>query len=114
MLKADIIRLRHMVDATNQALTFVAEKSRSELETDQLLTLALVKLIEIFGEAASKITRDAKSQTQEIPWADIVAMRNRLIHGYFDVNLDIIWRTVTEEMPPIARQIENLLSSDDL
>jgi len=82
MLKADIIRLRHMVDATNQALTFVAEKSRSELETDQLLTLALVKLIEIFGEAASKITRDAKSQTQELPWADIVAMRNRLIHGY--------------------------------
>ena len=114
MLKADIIRLRHMVDATNQALTFVAEKSRSELETDQLLTLALVKLIEIFGEAASKITRDAKSQTQEIPWADIVAMRNRLIHGYFDVNLDIIWRTVNEEMPPIARQIENLLSSNDL
>jgi len=114
MLKADIIRLRHMVDATNQALTFVAEKSRSELETDQLLTLALVKLIEIFGEAASKITSDAKSQTQEIPWADIVAMRNRLIHGYFDVNLDIIWRTVNEEMPPIARQIENLLSSNDL
>ena len=114
MLKADIIRLRHMVDATNQALTFVAEKSRSELETDQLLTLALVKLIEIFGEAASKITRDAKSQSQEIPWADIIAMRNRLIHGYFDVNLDIIWRTVNEEMPPIARQIENLLSSNDL
>lgn len=114
MLKADTVRLQHMVDAANQALTFVAEKSRSELERDQLLALALVKLIEIFGEAASKITREPKSQSPEIPWADIIAMRNRLIHGYFDVNLDIIWRTVNEEIPPIARQIEILLSSNDL
>jgi uncharacterized protein with HEPN domain len=114
MLKADTVRLQHMVDAANQAFTFVAEKSRSELESDQLLALALIKLIEIFGEAASKITRETKSQSMEIPWADIIAMRNRLIHGYFDVNLDIIWRTVNEEMPPIARQIESLLSSNDL
>jgi uncharacterized protein with HEPN domain len=114
MLKADTIRLQHMVDAANQALSFVAEKSRNELERDQLLALAPVKLIEIFGEAASKITRETKSRSPEIPWADIIAIRNRLIHGYFDVNLEIIWRTVNEEMPPIARQIENLLSSDDL
>jgi uncharacterized protein with HEPN domain len=114
MLKADTVRLQHMVDAANQALTFVAEKSRSELDRDPLLALALVRLIEIFGEAASRVTREAKSKSREIPWADIIAMRNRLIHGYFDVNLDIIWRTVNEEMPPIARQIENLLSSDDL
>jgi uncharacterized protein with HEPN domain len=92
MLKADVVRLQHMVDAANQALAFVAEKSRSEFENDQVLALALVKLIEIFGEAASKITRDMKSQSPQIPWADIIAMRNRLIHGYFDVNLDIVWQ----------------------
>jgi uncharacterized protein with HEPN domain len=113
MLKADAIRLRHMIDAADQALAFVADKPRTELDKDQALALALVKLIEIFGEAASKISRDVKSQSPEIPWPDIIAMRNRLIHGYFDVNLDIIWRTVNEEMPPIARQIERLLSSSD-
>jgi uncharacterized protein with HEPN domain len=113
MLKADTVRLQHMMDAANQALSFVAEKSRTELDKEQALALALVKLIEIFGEAASKVTREVKSQSPEIPWADIIAMRNRLIHGYFDVNLDIIWRTVNEEMPLIARQIENLLSSTD-
>jgi uncharacterized protein with HEPN domain len=114
MLKADTARLQHMVDAANQALSFVAEKTRAALDNDQALALALVKLIEIFGEAASKITQDVKSQSPEIPWADIIAMRNRLIHGYFDVNLDIIWQTVTEEMPPIAKQIESLLSLDNL
>jgi uncharacterized protein with HEPN domain len=113
MLKPETVRLQYMVDAANQALTFVAKKSRSELEGDQVLALALVKLIEIFGEAAGKVTRELKSQSPEIPWSDIIAMRNRLIHGYFAVNLEIIWRTVNDEMPPIARQIENLLSSHD-
>ena len=110
MLKADIVRLQHMVDAANQATSFVARKSRTELDNDQPVALALVKLIEIFGEAASRLGRDVKAQYPEIPWADIIAMRNRLIHGYFDVNLDIVWRTVTEEMPPIVKQIESLLA----
>jgi uncharacterized protein with HEPN domain len=104
MLNPDIVRLQHMVDAANEALSFIADKSKSEVETDRALALALVKLIEIVGEAASKISRELRSQSPEIPWVDIVAMRNRLIHSYFDVNLDIVWQTVTEELPPVVRQ----------
>lgn len=114
MLKPDIVRLQHMVDAANEALSFVADKSNAELETDRALALALVKSIEIVGEAASKVSRELRSRSPEIPWADIVSMRNRLIHSYFDVNLDIVWQTVTEELPPLVTQLEKLLASSEL
>jgi uncharacterized protein with HEPN domain len=113
MLKPDIVRLQHMVDAANEALSFVAQKSRTDLATDRALALALVKSIEIVGEAASKVSRELRSQSPEIPWTDIVAMRNRLIHSYFDVNLDIVWQTVTVELPPLVKQIQELLATGD-
>lgn len=112
MLKPDIVRLRHMVDAANEALSFIADKSRSELEKDRALALALVKSIEIFGEAASKVSRELRSESPEVPWANIIAMRNRLIHSYFDVNLDIVWQTVTEELPPVITRLQELLGAD--
>jgi uncharacterized protein with HEPN domain len=114
MLKPDIVRLQHMVDAANEALSFVAEKSKTELRTDRALVLALVKSIEIVGEAASKVSRELRSRSPEIPWVDIVAMRNRLIHSYFDVNIDIVWQTVTEEPSPLVTQLEKLLASSKL
>ena len=113
MLKPDIVRLQHMVDAASEALSFIADKSKNELESDRTLALALVKSIETFGEAANKVSRELRSQCSEIPWADIIAMRNRLIHSYFDVNLDIVWQTVTEELPLVVTQIQKLLEADN-
>ena len=113
MLKADYVRLRHMLDAANEALSFVAEKSRIELDMDRALALALVKSLEIIGEAASRISPDFRSQSPDLPWTDLVAMRNRLIHAYFDVNLDIVWQTVTDELPPLVKLLEQLLVSSD-
>jgi uncharacterized protein with HEPN domain len=103
-----------MIDAANEALSFVAGKPKSELENNRTLMLAIVKSIEIVGEAAGKISRDVKAQSPEIPWSDIVAMRNRLIHSYFDVNIKIVWQTVTEELPPLVIQLEKLLASREL
>ena len=109
MQNADIIRLRHMLDAAREAVSFVAGKSRQELDDNRILVLSTVKDIEILGEAASKVSEEGRDACPEIPWRDIVAMRNRLIHGYFDINLDIVWHTVTEELPPIIRQLEMIL-----
>lgn len=114
MLKPDKVRLQHMVDAANEALSFVAHKSRTELTTDRALALALVKSIEILGEAACRVSRELRSQSPEIPWTDIIAMRNRLIHSYFDVNLDIVWQTVTAELPPLVDQLEKLLATSEV
>jgi uncharacterized protein with HEPN domain len=112
MLKSDIVRLQHLVDAAKEALSFIAGKSKADLFTDRKLALAVVKSIEIAGEAASKISRDLRANAPQIPWQDIVAMRHRLIHGYFDINLDIVWKTVKEELPPLISEFEKLLASE--
>ena len=114
MLKADNVRLLHMIDAANEALSFVRGKSRTELDADRRLTLALVKSIEIIGEAASRTSAEFRAQSPEVPWADLVAMRNRLIHAYFDVNLDIVWHTITRELPPLVKLLEQLATPGDL
>ena len=109
----DLIRLSHMRDAAREASSFVAGKSRFDLSHDRQLTLALVKSIEIVGEAAAKITDESKQALSEIPWRDIIAMRNRLIHVYFDLDLDILWETVTKELPLLLQVIEDSLQSEN-
>ena len=106
MLSEDSIRLNHMRDATREALSFIAGKTRDDLDIDRQLVLALVKSIEIIGEAAAKTSRGFKTTSTDIPWRDIIAMRNRLIHAYFDIDLDILWQTVTTELPPLLENLE--------
>lgn len=113
MSRADVVRLRHMIDAAKDAVFFSEGKQASDLATDRKLSLALVKSIEIIGEAATRVSPETRSKSPDIPWVDIVSMRNRLIHAYFDINLDILWKTVSEELPPLIVQIEKLLDSFD-
>lgn len=89
MLRHDEIRLRHMLDAAREAVSFARDRVRGDLETDRQLVLSLVKDIEIVGEDAVQITECTRRQTPEIPWPEIAAMRNRLVHAYFSINLDI-------------------------
>ena len=111
MRKDDRIRLRHMLDAAREAQSFVASRSRSDLDHDRLLLLALVKDVEIIGEAASRVSEETRLEWADIPWQDIVATRHRLIHGYLDIDLDIVWSTVTDDLPPLAAQLERVLAS---
>lgn len=97
---ADVIRVRHMLAAAQEAVGFAAGRQRAQLDHDRMLVLAVVKALEIIGEAASKISPAAREATPNVPWQAIIGMRNRLIHGYFDINLDIVWTTVTDELPP--------------
>jgi uncharacterized protein with HEPN domain len=101
-----------MLDATREAQGFVASRSRSDLDHDRLLLLALVKSVEIIGEAAARVSAETRLEWADIPWQDIVAMRHRLIHGYFDIDLDIVWNTVTEDLPHLAALLEIALASE--
>jgi uncharacterized protein with HEPN domain len=98
-----------MRDACLEALSFVKEKSRSHLNDDRMLVLSLVKCIEIVGEAASRVSDDMKSEHSDIPWREITGMRNRLIHAYFDVDLDVVWKTVNDELPGLVKKIEPIV-----
>lgn len=106
MQRDDAIRLRHMLDAAKEARSFIQNKTRSSLDTERQLELALVKCIEIIGEAANRITNECRKDLPQIPWANIVGMRNRLIHAYFDINRDILWTTVSEDLPPLIAELE--------
>jgi len=79
-----------MLDSAEEAVEFAAGKSRKDFDDNRKLLLAIIKSIEIIGEAASKISEARKVENDNIPWKDIIGMRNRLSHGYFDVNLDIV------------------------
>ena len=111
MQSTDLVRMRHMLDAAREAVSFIAGKNRQDLDANRMLTLSLVKDVEILGEAASKVSEEGKRACPDIPWRDIIAMRNRLIHGYFDVDLNIVWQTVTDELPPIIQQLEKSLKT---
>jgi uncharacterized protein with HEPN domain len=100
-----------MLDTAREAESFSRNKSRRSLDTDRKLALALVKCIEIIGEAAAQISNESREALPQIPWSDIIAMRNRLIHAYFDINLDILWKTVIEDLPPLISELEKILDS---
>jgi uncharacterized protein with HEPN domain len=112
MRKDDQIRLRHMLEAAREALSFAENRTRKDLDTDRKLELALVKAIEIIGEAAVQATQECRDASPQIPWDSIIGMRNRLIHAYFDVNRDILWNTVTDDLPPLIAELERILGSE--
>jgi len=106
LVNKDKVRLSHMLDYSREAVEFLQGKSRSDLDSDRVLQLALVRLIEIVGEAASHISRKVQSQHPQIPWPQIISMRNRLIHGYDFVDLDILWQTIQEDLPELISELE--------
>ena len=108
----DLTRVRHMFEAAENAQRFISGKSRADLDTDPMLLFALVRAIEIIGEAASKVTAEQRTASPAVPWSAIVAMRNRLIHAYFDIDRDIVWKTVTEEIPSLRSQLLQFIPKD--
>lgn len=111
--KEDVIRLRHMLEAAHEAVCFVAGRSRVDLDKDRILVFALVQAIEIIGEAARQVSTECQRACPVIPWADIIAMRNRLIHAYFDIDLDRVWDTVKDDLPGLIHELEQLVKEED-
>ena len=109
MRKDDRVRLQQMLEAANEALSFIQGKTRPDLDKDRMLVLSLVKELEIIGEAAGKVSPEVRSQNSAIPWQDIGGMRNRLIHAYFDINLDVVWKTMTRDLPLLKAELEKIL-----
>jgi uncharacterized protein with HEPN domain len=110
LYRDDKVRLRHMLDAAREAISFSSDKSRSALDSDRMLVLALVKDIEMIGEAASRVSEETQTAYSDIPWPELIGMRNRLIHAYFDINLDIVWQTVVEDLPALLSKLEVILA----
>jgi uncharacterized protein with HEPN domain len=100
-----------MLDAAREALDFTRGRTRGDLNTDRMLLLSVVKSLEILGEAASRVSIELQREYAVIPWAQIIAMRNRLIHVYFDINVDLVWDTVAVDLPPLLVELEEIVGT---
>jgi len=108
----DRIRVEHMIQAAEAALRFVSGRTRADLDDAEMLSFAVVRALEILGEAASKVTAaTCRATAGVVPWQLIVSMGNRVVHAYFDIEPDIVWKTVFDELPALLPKLRGLLSS---
>jgi uncharacterized protein with HEPN domain len=104
------VLLRDMLDHARRAVDAVAERDRSDLDSDLILAAALERFIEVIGEAASKVSPSTRANSPEIPWKEIVGMRNRLVHGYAAVDHDIVWNVVSADLLEMIDALERILA----
>jgi uncharacterized protein with HEPN domain len=104
----DAVRLRHMLDHAREAAALIRGESAGDLAADRVLSLALIRLLEIIGEAASRVSEAARDRYPAIAWPQIVSMRNRLIHGYDSVDMEILWQILKNDIPSLIVELEKL------
>ena len=109
MRRDDASYLLDMLVAARDAVVFADGLSFSEFARDQRTQLAILKCVEIVGEAASRVSAETREAHPAIPWREIVGMRNRLVHAYFEIDLRLVWDTVRNDLPPLIAQLEPLV-----
>ncbi len=105
----DLTRLRHIADSARKAARFIKGKTRADLDIDEMLGLSLVRLLEVIGEATNGVSDELRERHLRVPWRLMCATRNRLIHGYYDVDMDIVWQIVANDLPPVIKQVRAII-----
>lgn len=111
MERNDEKRLTHMLEAAKDAVGFLKDKTRDDLDRDKQLTLSLLKSLEMIGEAASKVSKECQLGCEPIPWDNVIELKQQVVHTYWDIDRDWIWNTVTNDLPPIIKALEHLVTS---
>lgn len=109
MQPEDKIRLQHMLDAARDAISFAEGQSRKDLDSNRQLVMAVVKCVEIIGEAANQISSETQAKIPALPWRDIIDMRHRLVHAYYDINLDVVWSTIQHDLPFLLNTLQTIV-----
>jgi uncharacterized protein with HEPN domain len=108
-MKSDAVYLQHILDAINRIQGYTAGVSYDQFLQNSLLQDGVVRQLEIIGEAAKNVSSTFRDTHPELPWSQMTGTRNKLIHGYFDVNLFIVWDTLQSDLPPLKQQVERIL-----
>jgi uncharacterized protein with HEPN domain len=103
------IALTQILSHAIEAVEICKHKSRADLDSDRLLNLALTRLIEIIGEAANRVPDSIQTKYPDLPWLQMIGVRNRLIHGYDSVDFDILWQIVNRDLPPVILRLQDIL-----
>lgn len=111
-MRHDDSYLIDMLQAARKAAAFAADLTYPQFQHSDLHQNAILKVLEIIGEAASRITTDTHRAYPQIPWRQIIGLRNRVVHGYFDIDLNLIWQIVHQDIPILLDQLQDLLPPD--
>ncbi len=103
------LALQQILVHAQEAVSIAEGKTRTDLDSDRLLNLALTRLVEIIGEAANRISENVRSKYPQIPWQQMIGARNRLIHGYDNVDFDILWTIIQTDLPDLVVQLRKIL-----
>ncbi len=105
----DKYRLQHILDAIDRIARYTSGKSFEEFISDDMMYYAVVKNIEIIGEAANMLTLDFQTAHPEIPWKMVKGMRNYIVHEYFQIDSSVVWEVVTKDIPLLKSQITHII-----
>jgi uncharacterized protein with HEPN domain len=108
----DRLPMHPMLEHARDAVEMIRERTRSELGTSLLLQHALVHVIQVVGEAATRVSRAGQLAHPEIPWGEAIATRHRMVHGYDRIDYDVVWDTIIEDFPPLIAALERILTGD--
>jgi len=112
-MKADLNYLGHIVDCGRRVQQFTARETRESFVTNELLRLAVVHLIQTIGEAARLVSEGFRQQHSEVPWNQIVGMRNRIVHDYLNVDFDVVWQVAAVDVPMLVSQLSPMMADED-
>ncbi len=99
--KDDLVYIKHIDEALDRISEFTAGKTLDDINSNFMLSFAIIRAFEIMGEASTKIFKVFKDAHPELPWKNMIGFRNRLIHNYFDVDTAVVWRTIEEKLPDL-------------
>jgi uncharacterized protein with HEPN domain len=108
----DRLPMYQMLEHAREAVEMIRGRSRAELSENRMLQLALVHLVQVVGEAASRVSREGQTTYPEIPWAEAITTRHRVVHGYDRIDYGVVWDTIAEDFPPLVAALERALAGE--
>lgn len=113
MSKGDDLYLGHMLDTAQGAVAKLSGKSRADFDSDENLRLALAHLLQIIGEAARRVSSAFRENHRYVPWNAIIGMRHKVVHDYLNVDYDVVWETVVNDLPPLVENLRRIVGSEN-
>ena len=108
----DRLPMHQMLEHAREAMEIVRDRSRTELESNRVLQLALAHLLLVVGEAATRVSPAGRARYPEVPWSKAIGTRNFIAHGYDRIDYDVVWDTIAEDFPPLVTALERVLSRE--
>lgn len=112
-MQRDSLLLTEMINAADRVIDLVGESGAAELDADEQRRDAILWNLTVLGEAATQVSDDLKTNRSEVVWSDPIRLRNRLVHGYWSIEMEVVVATAADDLPPLLTQLRAVLESLD-